>query len=482
MAAVLGLDLGTTTITALALDPANGDVLARATTPNRAESTSPADRARGRSEWDVGIIARAACNCLHETSRQLGPGAGELAGLGITGQQHGMVLVDDNLRPLTPLIGWQDRRGAELHAASGQSFVERAVDLVGQAAPQRTGCRLSAGYLAVTLFWLKETGALPASATACFLPDYFAARCTGARPVTDPTCAASGGVFDLRAGDWDGEPLAALGLARSLLPEVRPSGERLGRLLPEPASASGLPAGLPIFVGIGDNQASFLGAVANPAQSVLVNVGTGGQVAAWADTPHVDRLLEARPFPGRGYLLVCAGLCGGRSYAALETFFRQVGEQLLGVTPPARLYEAMNRLAAAVPAGSDGVTCAPFFTGTRHQPELRAGWAGLAPETFTPGHLARALLEGMAQAFHAGYDAIARQTGRAARQLVGAGNGLRENPLLAGIVAAQMQLPLQVPCHREEAAFGAALLAAVGAGCCPDLGAAGRLIRYGPST
>jgi sugar (pentulose or hexulose) kinase len=233
-----------------------------------------------------------------------------------------------------------------------------------------------------------------------------------------------------------------------------------------------------VFVGIGDNQASFLGGVANRADTVLVNVGTGAQVAAYTDRFDFDPLLETRPFPGGGFLLVCAGLCGGRSYALLESFYRKVGKLLFEVTPVEPLYEAMNRLAAEVPGGADGLCCAPLFTGTRAQPDLRALWAGVSPTNFTPGHMARALLEGMARTFGNGYEAIVRLTGSKRSRLVGAGNGLRENRVLAEIVAGEMRLPLALPVHREEAAYGAALLASVGAGIYPDLLSAGRLIRY----
>jgi sugar (pentulose or hexulose) kinase len=400
------------------------------------------------------------------------------AGLGITGQQHGGLLVGADLTPRTPFINWQDRRADQEQPGTGRTFVQEAVELAGPDAPQRTGCTLAAGYLGVTLFWMKETGSLPLEGTACFLTDYFAALLTGGRPFTDPTCAASSGLFDVRRGEWDEGLLAALGLPRTLLPEVRPSGQRLGGLTPEMADRTGLPAGLPVSVGIGDNQASFLGAVAHPADTVLVNVGTGGQVAVHSAGFHQDALLETRPFPGGGYLLVCAGLSGGRAYSVLESFFRQVGAQLFNVPADQPLYPRLNALAAGVPPGAGGLNCEPFFTGTRHRPGLRASWTGLAAETFTPGHLARSLLEGMARAFRKGYDAIVRQTDRPARRLVGAGNGMRENPLLARIVAGEMGLPLEVPRHREEAANGAALLAAVGVGAFPDLRSAGRLIQY----
>jgi sugar (pentulose or hexulose) kinase len=477
LSAVLGIDLGTTTITAVALDPGNGQILASAAAPNRAETTSVGNRSRGYSEWDVEAIFSAAGDCLREVMRLLGTPASELAGLGITGQQHGGVLVGPHLRLLTPLIGWQDRR-AEEELFAARTFVRQALDLAGPEATARTGCRMAAGYLAVTLFWLKEKGLLPRAAKACFLMDCFAARLTGQPPVTDPTCAASSGALNLRTLDWDADLLSALALPRSALPEVRRSGELQGRLTADSAAATGLPQALPVFVGIGDNQASFLGSVAEIENSVLVNVGTGGQVAAWDEDVHFDPLLETRPFPGGGFLLVCAGLCGGRSYDALESFFRQVGAQFFGAQDGRPLFDVMNQLAAATVPGAGGVGCEPFFTGTRHRPELRASWVGLSLETFTPAHLTRALLEGMARAFRSGYDAITGQTGRRAQSLVGAGNGLRENPLLADIVAGAMELPLLFPRHRAEAAFGAALVAAVGCGACPNLASAGQLIGY----
>jgi sugar (pentulose or hexulose) kinase len=472
MSVVIGIDLGTTTVTALALDARTGDVVATATVPNAAEITSAADKARGRSEWDARAIAETACACLRDVAGRVRP-----AGLGLTGQQHGVVVVDD-LRPLTPLVNWQDRRGEEAYAGGPLTYVEEAIRRAGADAPRRTGCRLAAGYMGVTLFWMRSNGLLPAAGKACFLADYFGALLTGTAPVTDPTCAASSGILDVRAGAWDAGLVAALGLPLALFPEVRPSGAPLGPLTAALAGATGLPEGLPVFGGVGDNQASFLGSVADRGDSVLVNVGTGGQVSAYADGFGFDPLLETRPFPGGGYLLACAGLCGGRSYALLERFFRQAGEQLCGAPAGEPLYAAMNRLADSAPRGAGGLVCEPFFTGTRHRPELRASWAGASAENFTPANVTRALLEGMARAFRAGYDAIGRAGGGGKGRLVGAGNGLRENAVLARCVADEFGLPLRVPRHREEAAYGAALLAAAGAGLVPDLPAAGGLIRY----
>jgi sugar (pentulose or hexulose) kinase len=478
MPLILGIDLGTTTISALALDTDGGAIVAACTLPNKAETTSPTDKLRGRCEWDVRAIANTACACLKDVAGHVANRQHELAGVGITGQQHGVLVVDRTPTPLTPFINWQDRRAEESLRGTSMTYVRRAVERVGAESPARSGCRLAAGYLAVTLFWMKETGCLPQEGTACFLMDYFGALLTGQPPVTDTTCAASGGVLDLAAGAWDDASIQALGLPRTLFPEVRLSGNRLGGLTPELAAATGLPAGLPIFGGIGDNQASFLGSVAQRADTVLVNVGTGGQVAAYGERFVYDPLLETRPFPRGGYLLVSAGLCGGASYAVLERFFRQVGSQLFQAPPRDALYELMNQLAATVPPGADGLRCEPFFTGTRLRPELRASWTGVSATNFTPGHLARALLEGLAEAFRTGLAQIRRNAPGPWQRLVGAGNGLRANPLLARIVTDTFGMPLSVPHHREEAAYGAALMAAVGAGIHSDWAAGGRLIRY----
>src|SRR5262245_28545585 len=113
MPIVLGIDLGTTTLTALALDTSTGALVARCTAANQAETTTAADKAQGFSEWDVRGIAEGACACLRSVAEQLGTRQRDLVGLGITGQQHGVVLVNDALVPLTPLINWQDRRGEQ---------------------------------------------------------------------------------------------------------------------------------------------------------------------------------------------------------------------------------------------------------------------------------------------------------------------------------------------------------------------------------
>ena len=179
---------------------------------------------------------------------------------------------------------------------------------------------------------------------------------------------------------------------------------------------------MPVTVALGDNQASFIGSAPEPGRSLLLNVGTGGQISARTDGFHFIPGLENRPFPEGQYLLIGGGLFGGRSYAYLQRFFREVGTKLLDSELVDDLYARMTELAAAVPEGSDGLRCEPFFTGSRTDPGLRASFSGLSPDNFTPGHFARALLEGMADGFFAFFEQMKPVVG-VPPLLVGAGNG-----------------------------------------------------------
>ncbi len=473
MTLILGIDIGTTTITCLGLDATNGARLATETVPNDAEVTSETDKAVGRSEWNALSIVDRACQCVKAVVERLGSRRDELTGVGITGQQHGVVVVDGTNQPITPFVGWQDRRGQDAFEDTGRTYVEHAASLAGTDAPQRAGCRLATGWLGTTLFWMRSNGVLPISGTACFIPDLFAATLTAGTPVTDPTLAASSGIFDVAKRQWDETIVEALGLPVSILPETREAGQDVGTVSELAASRTGLPLGLPVFVPIGDNQASFVGSVADRQDCVLVNVGTGAQVAAYTDRYVHSPPLETRPFPMDGYLLVHAGLCGGRSYALLERFFRAVGDQVLQVGAGEPVYEAMNRLVASVPIGAEELRCKPLFTGTRENPQLRGSWTGVSPENFTPAHMARALLEGIADELANSHGLIREAAKKVYGQLIGAGNGLRENSVLARIVADKFAMPLVFPHHREEAAIGAALVAMVGAELFPDLTATG---------
>ncbi|MBS0206212.1 MAG: hypothetical protein JSS49_25230 [Planctomycetes bacterium] len=461
MPIVVGVDLGTTKITSLALEIATREVLAVGTVANDANCTLDADRSRGRSEWNAVRIVSQGIECLKQVATQLGSRAADIAGIGITGQQHGMVLVGPQ-GPVSPLINWQDRRALDPIPGRPQTWLKETRALLGDDVWQRTGCRLQPGFMAGTLYWLKAQDLLPENSRALFIMDYFGAILTGQAAVTEPSCAGSSGVFNVRSRQWDAEAISALGLSRDLFPEVVEADRPIGRITDSMALTAGLPSGVPVFAPIGDHQASFIGSVTDHQNSILVNVGTGAQVAVYTDGFDFAPPIELRPFPCRGNLLSNVGLAGGWSYQVLEQFFRDVGRSTFEQDSPAPLYERLNQLAASVPAGADGLRCEPLFAGTRLDPAVRGSLTGISPQNFTARHLARAVLEGMGRSLREGYSAIERITDQTHTALIAAGNGLRENPLLAEIVSQSFGLPMSFTTHREEAAYGAALIAARG--------------------
>jgi sugar (pentulose or hexulose) kinase len=480
VALIVSIDLGTTKITSLALDVERGTIIAHGTVPNDAQVTSDVDRVRGRSEWDAGRIVELGCQCLREVGQRLGERRNEIAGIGITGQQHGVVVVDSTLRPRTPLINWQDRRGHDPMPGSGagRSYLEVARERLGEKAAERMGCRIYPGFSALTLFWLKENGLLPAAGRACFIMDLFGGILTDSPPITEPSCAGSSGLLNVRMRSWDFDAVTALGLPPELFPEIREANQPVGPLSDAFAKTTGLPAGTPVFAPIGDHQASFLGSLRDIHQDVLVNVGTGAQVALYTDGDQFVPPVELRPLPIRNNLLSNVGLAGGWSYQALENFFRRISCDVFQIDSEKPVYETLNRLAAAVPPGCDGLVCDPHFSGSRAEPSRRGAFGGLTPQNLTPGHFARAVLEGMARSLAKGYRLITSSGDRPHRRLVAAGNALRENAVLRESVCEEFGLQLVFTRHREEAAFGAALTAAVGAGIFSSLEEAAKLIEY----
>lgn len=469
MRILLGTDLGTTKICAVALDADSGALLAMEETANDTRLVAEADA----SEQDAQAICALARRTLARLARHEKTASAEILGLGVTGQMHGVVIADSHGTPLTPLINWQDQRGKRT-APSGGTCTEAVRALLGDDL-SGTGCAPATGYGAVTLYRMAQAAQLPENGIALTIHDLLVYQLTGVA-ATDPGDAASWGIFDARGGaDWLPDISARLGLPPRLLPKVYPTGTAAFTLQAGVAGTLGLPAGLPVAVALGDNQASFLGSVPDFTNSLLLNLGTGGQISVAIQRFATLAQLETRPLIPGHWLLVGASLCGGRAYHLLAQFFAQAGRDVLGTTVelPA-IYAAMNRLAEQ-DGDEETPTVSPLFSGTRRDPSARAAIAGLGADNFSPGHLTRALVRGMVGEL-AGYYRAAQQAGAAAVRVVGAGNGVRRNAAVRRQIARQTGLPLLLPPQQEQAAAGAALTAGVAAGVYADWRIAGQTL------
>jgi sedoheptulokinase len=374
---------------------------------------------------------------------------------------HGILYVDGAGRAVSPLYTWQDGRG-ERTRADGKSHAGFLSDALGQ--------RLSTGMGFVTHYYNAANKLVPEGARrVCTIADYVAMRLAHATaPVMDTTMAASLGCFDLRRLDFRRDAMRKLGVEESFFPSVSRSYQALGEH--EPGTA--------VFPGLGDNQASFLGAVSDVRHSVLFNIGTGSQISLFSEECLEIPGIDTRPFPFGGYIGVGAALCGGRAYALLHDFFEQTLKLFgggAGAGGGTASWDIMN--AAHVP-GTERLVVDTRFNGTRVAPSIHGSITGLGPGTFTPEHLIVGVREGIAAELLDFFALFPTALRTAANQMVGSGNGVRLNPALQVIFEGHIGMKMRIPAHREETSFGAALLAGCAGKVFPDLRAAGQLVRY----
>jgi sugar (pentulose or hexulose) kinase len=459
---LVGLDLGTTTVTALLLDVGRGVVLRLAQRRNDAGLQTVLPTRAEQAPHRLRVLAL-------EALAELAAGDEPVDGIALTGQKHGLLCVDAGGRPLTPLISWQDRRTAEA-LPNGSTALDEFHGCTADLPWQENGCLIAHGYGAATLFWLIQHSQFPAAThRVCTLADWLAGQLTGDPPSTDPTLAASWGVYSLLDKAWNGAFLDRLGLEPHLFPTVRPSGEPLGGLAPSIAHRVGLRGGIPVFNALGDTQASFLGCFPRQAEGaqagrpgrrrILLNLGTGGQIC-W-QVPEFElptEAVETRPLPHGRYLRVGASLCGGAAYAWLNRTVRAWLAEFGVQIDEEAVYERLNALAAAATDIGD-LSVRTTFLGVRGDPTVQAGAIeGITLEALRLGALARATLIGMVEELHDLYHAHAGEATRDGH-LVAAGGGVLKNPLLPGLIEEWFGLPVHVSPQRETAAIGAVLSA-----------------------
>lgn len=424
---ILGIDIGTSSICGAVLGE-NGEVLFTENCKN--EGTLPVND--GFSHIQDGEKILSACRGIYADALEK---FSALDAVGFTGQMHGVLFLGGRGECLSPLYTWQHKIAA-LPAENG-TYAEELSAAAGR--------RIYAGYGAATAYALSRRGELPAGAARlCTIHAYAAMRfCNRREPVLHVSDAAGLGAFDLEKGGFDRAALAKAGLDPALFPAVCKDARFIGETA----------EGVPVCVAVGDNQASVLGSM--PPDGVLVNVGTGSQVSAVADKFIETEKAELRPYFEGKFLLTGCALAGGYAYSLLENFYRETF-LMFGVTPPQNLYPAMD---AAAKSAGDFPRTLPYFCGTRGDPDATAVISGVTERNFTPQALARSVLEGVAEELFSMYENFAPLLHAPPKTLVGSGNGIRKNPLLARIFSEKFRLGIKTPLFCEEAAMGAALAA-----------------------
>ncbi len=520
MAVLLGIDAGTTTVAAALYDTERQEILVSAGVRHDAYVD-------GLPPWKREQDTEKILHAIEVSIRRIRDSAGLSAnrsglggmlcvdGISVTGQMHGYTMI----RPGLPerFVTWEDRRILGKTGSTGKAPRDTTSDGTGknteddgvlldsfralyeEVTPGRIGMIPAPGYAATGLYAeavdrggagitpdpaVGDAGVIPDRSRIGLPPDTEAILSLHDRivcelcgisvreAVTDPGHAHSTGLSLIKDDDgscsWNRPLCEAIGIDRLLLPLIAATGSRTGRTSNGRFS---LASGIPVYVGLGDNQASFLASVAEPGKTVLLNVGTGSQVSIMTDRLVSIPGIDIRPYPGSSFLLVGAPLCGGRAYAALGEFFRECGTLLFSTEiGDEKLYDRMEGIADIETSLEANVV----FSGTRTDPDARGWIRNVSAGELTPGKLTGAVLNGIASELYGYYRTMSAER----ESTVASGNAVRKNPVLRKALSRMFGPPILVPRFPEEAALGAALTAGVGCGAFSSFEEASGHVRY----
>jgi xylulokinase len=384
--------------------------------------------------------------------------ASDIACIGLTGQMHGAVLLDKDDQVLRPALIWCDQRTAEecryLNAVVG---AERLVELTAN--PALTNFTLT------KLLWVRtHEPDLWRKFNGFLLPkDYVRLRLTGVRAI-DVADASGTLLLDVAHRRWSYSMMEAVDLSPSCLPTLYESPDVVGYVTQTAARSTGLRPGTPVVAGAGDQAAGATGmGIVHPGD-VSATIGTSGVVFAASDAPFTDPKGRLHTFchaiPGRWHVMGVTQAAG----LSLRWFRDVFGVQDRPADSQRDPYELLTEEATGVPAGSEGVLWAPYLMGERTphlDPEARAALVGLAAN-HGRGHIVRAILEGVAFSLKDTLT-IFKELSIPVRAIRLGGGGARSS-LWRQIQADVYGQAVETVAAEEGAAYGAALLAGVGAG------------------
>lgn len=422
----IGIDIGTTSICGVVIDTESGKLL-RSVTKN-SDAFIPTENSWEKIQ-SVEKIISIADSILEECI------CDETAVIGVTGQMHGIVYTDAEGKAVSPLYTWQDGRGNLPYGNS--TYAEH----LGS----------HSGYGNVTDFYNRENGLVPAEAVNfCTIHDYLVMHLCGLKKaLVHSSDAASFGCYDIEKNTFSYEN------GVEVVADYRIAGKHKG---------------IPVSVAIGDNQASVLSSLSSN-DDILLNVGTGSQISLVSDHVIEAANIETRPYFEGQYLIAGSALCGGRAFAVLKEFYRALLNYKESVSE-GEVYGIMDRMLEN--SVSTTLKVDTRFSGSRADETIRGSITGISTENFTPEQLTRGVLEGMTNELYDMYAAMGiKKSG-----VVGSGNGIRKNKALTEIAAAKFGNTVKIPCHTEEASFGAAMFGMLAAGICKTAKEAQSFIRY----
>ncbi len=448
---LLGLDISTTGAKALLIDD-RGQVVASHTSPQPISMPKPLWSEQNPADWWDGIVQsiRAVLDATNHP---------EISAIGLTGQMHGLVLLDAGGNVLRPSILWNDQRTqAQCDEITERVGFDRLIQL--------TGNRALTGFTAPKIVWVRENEPeVFAKAAHVLLPkDYIRLKLTG-EYVMDVSDASGTSLLDVAKRRWSDEVLAALDIPATWMPRLAEGPEITGQVSAEAAALTGLKAGTPVVGGGGDQAAGAVGVGAVEPHIVSLVVGTSGVVFAplpqYSYEPQGRLHAFCHAVPGMWHFMGVTLAAAGSLQWYRDTL------------APGEKFDDLLAPAAAIDPGSDGLVFLPYLSGERTpypDPLARGAFVGLTVR-HSKAHMTRAVLEGVAFSLKDCFGLMENANLPAQLQVRASGGGAR-SLIWRQIIADAIGASLVTTNSTEGAAFGAALLAAVGAGVFPDVATA----------
>ncbi len=466
----IGIDVGTSSLKAIALDGAGG-VVGTSSVEYQFESPQP-----GWAQTHPDVWWHATCEALRALLAQESVCGGDIVSVGLAGQMHGLVIVDKNDQAIRPALMWNDQRTAEVCARAQR-------DITAEKVWEFTGNRLLPGVTAPKFLWLKqhEPQTIRRARHIMLPKDFIRLRLTGATH-TDMADASGTLLLDCQHRRWSTQMCQACSIDVGLLPELFESTVPSSRVHGDGAAATGLPMGTMVVAGAGDQAAQAVGTGITTEGSIACTIGTSGVIFAptdrWRPTPGGVLHSFCHAISNRWFVMGVTLSAGG----SLRWWRDTMCADLIETARTRRVdpYELMIDEARTAPLGCEGVTFLPYLSGERAphaDPYARGSFLGISNRT-TRAHLTRAILEGVACSLGEVLDLV-RTTGAQVDTVRLSGGGARSafwRQLLTDRFATATTTVDQL----DGAAYGAALLAGVGAGIWPDVDAATAHIRQGP--